>query len=127
MFDHLSLGTSDLARAITFYDATLATLGRARIWRKDRGAGYGAPGDADEKLAIKACAAGVAPSDGFHLAFTARSREEVDAFFRAAVASGGVGAGAPGLRAHYGPGYYAAFVHDPDGHHIEAVFHEPRG
>ena len=60
-----------------------------------------------------------------HVAFAARSRAEVDAFYAAAIAAGGKDNGAPGLRPHYHPNYYGAFVFDPDGHNIEAVCHAP--
>lgn len=123
MLDHLSLGTADLARATDFYDAALGALGIVRVWSDDDAVGYGYPGGGD-KLALKARPGFVAPGPGFHLAFTAHSRAEVDAFFAAAIASGGTSDGEPGLRPKYGPGYYAAFVIDPDGHHIEAVCHE---
>jgi len=63
----------------------------------------------------------VAPGEGFHLAFTASDRAAVDAFHAAALRHGGADNGPPGLRPHYGPGYYAAFVIDPDGYRIEAV------
>jgi catechol 2,3-dioxygenase-like lactoylglutathione lyase family enzyme len=123
MIDHLSLGTADLARAVAFYDAALAALGIVRVWTFDDAVGYGHLGGGD-KLAIKARAGFVAPGAGFHVAFSAGTRSEVDAFFAAALAHGGLSDGAPGLRPQYGPGYYAAFVLDPDGHHLEAVFHE---
>ena len=58
-----------------------------------------------------------------HLAFQAANREMVDSFYKAALASGGKDNGAPGERSHYHPGYYAAFVLDPDGNNIEAVYH----
>lgn len=61
------------------------------------------------------------PSPGFHLAFSAPSREAVDSFHKNALENSGHDNGPPGLRPHYGPTYYAAFVVDPDGHHIEAV------
>ena len=60
-----------------------------------------------------------------HLAFAARDRKSVDAFYAAAIAAGGKDNGAPGVRAHYHPAYYGAFVLDPDGHNVEAVCHEP--
>ena len=123
MLDHLSLGTTNLQRAMKFYDAALAPLGVARIWTRADGVGYGYPGDED-KLAIKLRPGAAVPGPGFHVALTARARVEVDAFFRAALDHGGTGDGDPGLRPQYGPGYYAAFVVDPDGHHIEAVCHE---
>jgi catechol 2,3-dioxygenase-like lactoylglutathione lyase family enzyme len=62
---------------------------------------------------------------GFHVAFTADSRQLVDAFYQAALAAGGTDNGEPGLRPHYHPNYYGAFVLDPDGHNVEAVCHRP--
>jgi catechol 2,3-dioxygenase-like lactoylglutathione lyase family enzyme len=123
MLDHLSLGTTNLERATAFYDAALAPLDIVRVWSKADGVGYGNPGGED-KLAIKQRPGASAPGAGFHVALTARTRLAVDAFFRAALAHGGIGDGDPGLRPHYGAGYYAAFVVDPDGHHVEAVCHE---
>jgi catechol 2,3-dioxygenase-like lactoylglutathione lyase family enzyme len=65
------------------------------------------------------------PQDHIHVAFIAKDRAAVDAFHRAALAAGGKDNGAPGVRAHYHPSYYGAFVLDPDGHNIEAVCHAP--
>ncbi|MCX7304617.1 MAG: VOC family protein [Hyphomicrobiales bacterium] len=65
------------------------------------------------------------PGPGRHVAFAARNRAEVDAFHAAAMAAGGRDNGAPGVRAHYHPDYYGAFVLDPDGNNIEAVCHKP--
>ena len=124
MLDHLSLGTADLARAIAFYDAALAPLGVVRLWTRGDAAGYGEPGGED-RLALRQRADAAGPVPGFHLALTARTPLDVDAFFRAALAHGGQDQGPPGLRPHYGAGYYAAFVADPDGHRLEAVCHEP--
>lgn len=130
MLHHLSLGTRDIGRAATFYDAALAPLGYTRVWSDLRpgeagqAVGYGPP-DSGDKLAIKANDAARAPGPGFHIAFAAPSRAAIDAFHAAAIASGGIDNGPPGLRPHYGPTYYAAFVIDPDGHHIEAVFKGP--
>ena len=70
--------------------------------------------------------AGKPGTDTQHVAFTARSRAEVDAFHAAAIAAGGKDNGGPGLRPHYHPNYYGAFVFDPDGNNIEAVCHAPR-
>lgn len=126
MLDHLSLGSSDLKRATAFYDAALAPLGFVRVWTYPDAVGYGRAGG-DDKLAIKRRPGFIAPGPGFHLALTARTRNDVDAFFHAAVARGGTSNGEPGLRPRYGPGYYAAFVVDPDGHCLEAVCHEPSG
>ncbi len=65
------------------------------------------------------------PGKGRHIAFTAASRAEVDAFYQAALAAGGRDNGAPGLRPHYHANYYGAFVFDPDGNNVEAVCHRP--
>ena len=111
-------------RAIAFYDASLLPLGVVRVWTVSTAVGYGYPGG-DEKLAIKERQGATSPGAGFHVAFAARTRPDVDAFFRAALAHGGTDQGGPGLRPDYGVNYYAAFVEDPDGHRLEAVCHEP--
>jgi catechol 2,3-dioxygenase-like lactoylglutathione lyase family enzyme len=130
MLHHLSLGVTDLARAAAFYDAALAPLGYDRVWsdirpgEPDQAIGYGPAGGGD-KLALKQHNGARAPGPGFHIAFAAPDRAAVDAFHQAALAAGGIDNGGPGLRLHYGPTYYAAFVIDPDGHRIEAVFKAP--
>ena len=130
MLHHISLGVSDLERAAAFYDAALAPLGYVRVWEDIRpgeagqAVGYGTPGGGD-KLALKDCGhAAQAPGPGFHLAFAAADRQAVTAFHRAALGAGGTDNGPPGLRPHYGPHYFAAFVIDPEGHQIEAVFNK---
>jgi catechol 2,3-dioxygenase-like lactoylglutathione lyase family enzyme len=124
MISHISLGVRDLEVAQAFYDAALAPLGYARLWRTPHGAGYGPPNPrADEKLALffkPDSSAPLAAGPGFHLALIAPSSAAVDAFHAAAIAHGGRDDGAPGLRPHYGATYYAAFVFDPDGHKLEA-------
>lgn len=121
MISHLSLGVSDLPRAIKFYDVILAALGYVRVYTGSQSVGYGMP-DGREPFALKARSASEIGIDhGFHLAFTAPNCEAVDAFYVAAIRQGGVTDGAPGLRPDYGPNYYAAFVVDPDGHRLEAV------
>lgn len=128
MLHHLSLGVRDIERAVAFYDAALAPLGYVRVWSDlrpggiNQAVGYGVPGGGDS-LALKHRPDGQrAPAPGFHVAFAASGRDAVDEFHRAALRHGGSDNGAPGLRAHYGPNYYAAFVVDLDGHNIEAVF-----
>ncbi len=127
VYDHLSLGVADLDRSVGFYDAVLGPLGLVRLWRTARAAGYGPAGFVGEApFAIVAPREGpIAPGGGFHLALSATTRAAVEAFHAAALAAGGVDEGAPGIREHYDPGYYAAFVRDPDGHRLEAVVHEP--
>jgi catechol 2,3-dioxygenase-like lactoylglutathione lyase family enzyme len=117
---HLSFGVADLGRATAFYDAVMAPLGFRRVWTSPGGVGYGLK-DGEDKLALFPRPDRTAPGPGFHLAFDAPSREAVDRFHAAALAAGGSCAGPPGLRPHYGPAYYAAFVIDPDGHKLEAV------
>lgn len=125
MLGHLSFGVSDLERSMAFYDAALGPIGFVRVWTHERGAGYGPPGG-DDKLALKVQPGAVTPpGPGFHLAFDAAAHAAVDAFHAAALACGGADSGPPGLRPHYGPTYYAAFVVDPDGYKLEAVCQEP--
>jgi catechol 2,3-dioxygenase-like lactoylglutathione lyase family enzyme len=124
MLHHISFGVTDLERSAAFYDATLSALGYVRVWVDKTAVGYGYPGG-DDKLAIKLRLSGVtAPGPGFHLAFSAPSREAVARFHEAALRTGGKDNGTPGLRPHYGENYYAAFVVDPDGYRIEAVISE---
>ena len=121
MLHHLSFAVADLARSAAFYDATLLTLGYVRVWADDTAIGYGLPGS-DDKFAIKLRSGGVVvPGEGFHVAFTAPSREAVTRFYEAALEHGGKDNGGSGLHPEYGSHYYAAFVFDPDGYRIEAV------
>ncbi|MFT4703866.1 MAG: catechol 2,3-dioxygenase-like lactoylglutathione lyase family enzyme [Bradymonadia bacterium] len=123
MLGHLSLGVSDLAHSCAFYGAALGALGVVCVWRTPDAAGYGVPGGGD-KLAIKLRTPDGAPlaaGPGFHLAFVAESQAAVNAFYEHAIACGGRCNGEPGLRPDYGATYYAAFVIDADGHHLEAV------
>jgi catechol 2,3-dioxygenase-like lactoylglutathione lyase family enzyme len=122
VLDHLSLGVRELERALRFYDAILAPLGAVRVWTRPAAAGYGPPGG-DDRLALYVAADTHAAGTGTHLALTAPSSEAVDRFWAAALANGGADEGKPGARPHYGAGYYAAFVRDPDGHKLEAVHH----
>jgi catechol 2,3-dioxygenase-like lactoylglutathione lyase family enzyme len=124
MLGHLSFGVADLERAIAFYDAALTPLGLTRVWTNPSAAGYGYPGGGD-LLALKQRASTGPPGPGFHLAFNAASRDAVDAFHAAALRAGGSDNGRPGLRPHYGPTYYAAFVVDPGGYPLEAVCKQP--
>lgn len=127
MLHHLSFGVTNLQRAAEFYDAALRPLGYGRVWTDFEGdadtqaVGYGHPGGCDEFALKQRPGCAVAPGPGFHLAFSAPSREAVDRFYEAALCNGGRDNGAPGLRPDYGPDYYAAYVVDPDGLRIEAV------
>jgi catechol 2,3-dioxygenase-like lactoylglutathione lyase family enzyme len=127
MLDHLDIFVSDLDRSRAFYTAALAPLGFGVIKeRSGQGVslgvaqGFGRSANPSGDLWLK-----LAPpcSPRPHFAFTAATRQIVDAFHAAALRAGGIDNGAPGLRS-YSPGYYAAFVLDPDGYNLEAVFHE---
>lgn len=126
VFDHVSVGVASLDRAAAFYDACLAPLGYVPLWRAPRAVGYGPEGyQAEAPFAIvDGGAEAKTPGRGAHIAFVARSREAVQQFHAAALQNGGLDDGPPGTRERYDPGYYAAFVIDPDGHRLEAVLHE---
>ncbi len=126
MIDHIGLAVADMAASRAFYEETLKPLGASLVMEVTEemigghGAhlGFGRDGKPDfwigtGKPATRSC----------HLAFAATDQGMVDAFHAAALAAGGRDNGAPGLRPDYGPGYYAAFVLDPDGNNLEAVFH----
>lgn len=124
MLDHIGLKVSDLARALAFYDRALAPLGLTRVMSfggdadLPAGAGYGRDGKPGFWIS-----AGAPVSGPLHVAFVAADRAAVDAFHAAALAAGGRDNGAPGLRLHYHPRYYAGFALDPDDNNIEAVTH----
>lgn len=133
VIEHMSLGTNDLARAITFYDAVLAPLGLVRVADYAEVAGPSACWGPVGSLPAPEGVPGTAPfwveqrpgpiqcPPGFHLCFAAPDRAAVQAFHATCLAHGGIDNGVPGLRPHYGETYYAAFLIDPDGWRIEAV------
>jgi catechol 2,3-dioxygenase-like lactoylglutathione lyase family enzyme len=121
MIDHLTVGVSDLARSRDFYARALAPLGFDETNRSDALPSELEFGSAEKfDFAISTDYGVGAP---VHVAFAADSTEQVRAFHAAALAAGGRDNGAPGPRPQYGEGYYGAFVLDPDGHNVEAVFH----
>jgi|1186.fasta_scaffold42835_2 catechol 2,3-dioxygenase-like lactoylglutathione lyase family enzyme len=117
--DHMTLPVADLARSRAFYTRVLATLGYG-VEEGDDYVAFGPPGSQDFEIAERD-PRGVS----IHVAFTAATREEVQAWHAEALAAGATDNGGPGIREAYSPGYYAAFVLDPDGHNVEAVLHEP--
>jgi catechol 2,3-dioxygenase-like lactoylglutathione lyase family enzyme len=134
MIDHISLPVSDFARSRAFYDKALAALGcKVAMEVTDQpgliAAGYSAAATAPEPAfwigAGEPPGPAPEPPEGQHVAFAAASRDAVDLFHREAIAAGGTCNVPPGLRPHYHESYYAAFVSDPDGHHLEAVCHKP--
>ena len=125
MIDHVTLTVSDFKRSRAFYDAALEPIGVSVLWEvaaEQSGAipyvGYGRPPRPTFWIG-----AGPKVSGPMHIAFTAFTRGEVDAFYGAALAAGGHDNGPPGVRAHYAPNYYGAFIIDPDGNNVEAVCH----
>ena len=127
MLDHIGLAVSDMNRSRAFYEAALKPLGIGVVMEvtaeetgADAHAGFG-----DEGKPYFWIGTGAKPKGGMHVAFTARTRAAVDAFHQAALRAGGRDNGAPGLRPHYHPNYYAAFVLDPDRNNVEAVCHAP--
>ena len=119
MIHHVSIGTRDLAAARKFYDAALAPLGYKCLSEGDGYLGYGS--DAARFWLLKVTHPVPAhPDSGLHFCLNAASRKAVDAFYAAALRSGGRDNGKPGLRKDYGDNYYAAFAVDPDGYRLEA-------
>ncbi len=120
MIDHVSLAVSDLHRSVPFYERLLAPLGLTKLVVRPAAVGFG-KAYPELWLNLRGAMAPVPPSSGVHLCLRARSVEEVDAFYAAAMAAGGVSESAPSLRPHYRVRYYATFIADPDGNRIEAV------
>lgn len=126
MIDHTGVTVSDFTASKAFYEKALAPMGYALIMELPASvtghtdvAGFGEPPKPDFWISR-----GSPNQPPIHVAFRAASRAQVDAFYGAAMAAGGRDNGAPGLRPHYHPHYYGAFVLDPDGHNIEAVCHD---
>ncbi len=127
MIDHTGVTVSDFGRSKRFYEQALAPIGYSLLMELPAAvtghtdvAGFGEDPKPDFWISR-----GAPNTPPVHVAFRVASRAQVDAFHRAALAAGGRDNGAPGPRPHYHLNYYGAFVHDPDGHNIEAVCHEP--
>ena len=119
MLNHVSIGVRDLARTKRFYDAALKPLGYRALSVGESSLGYGRESVAFWISPVERPVPADAES-GLHFCFDAPTRQAVDAFHAAALKAGGRDNGKPGLRADYGPDYYAAFVLDPDGYRLEA-------
>ena len=124
IIDHVGFKVTDFTLSRDFYTAALGALGIKLLAEFEydgvKSAGYGA----DRPTFWLGTGKTIRGGDS-HVAFVAPSRAAVEAFYTVALAAGGRDNGAPGLRPHYHPNYYAAFVFDPDGHNIEAVCHSP--
>ena len=120
MIDHLILGVRDLDASRAFYEQALAPLGiRVLFEHPTSGVGFGREAIPFFWIADRT------PSTSVHVAFASPDRTSVDAFHAAALTAGGRDNGQTGLRPNYHPGYYGAFVLDPDGNNVEAVTHRP--
>jgi len=121
LLHHASIGVKNLKKSKTFYDEIFKALGIRELSADPSSVGYG---DADGSFWVLASKApvGASSDSGLHFCFRAAGRAQVDAFHAAATAHGGRDNGKPGLRADYGPHYYAAFVVDPDGYRLEAYY-----
>jgi catechol 2,3-dioxygenase-like lactoylglutathione lyase family enzyme len=120
MIDHVTAKVSDIDKGKEFYAKALAPLGYSMQMEFPGAAGFGSgEGMADFWIGANE------ERGATHIAFSAKDRAAVDAFYEAAMSAGGKDNGAPGLRPHYHENYYGAFVHDADGNNIEAVCHQP--
>ena len=120
--DHVGFTVTDYERSKAFYEKALAPLGLTLLMEfSGAAAGFGRSGRPSFFLE----AYGEPVRGRLHIALRAESREQVDAFYAAAIAAGGTDNGAPGIRAIYHPDYYGGYVLDPDGNNIEAVCHQP--
>jgi catechol 2,3-dioxygenase-like lactoylglutathione lyase family enzyme len=123
MFDHVGINVQDYRASRAFYEQALAPLGYRVVMGFDEhhAAGFGTTDDKPEFWIAQREPVG----GSTHIAFHCQDRQTVDAFHAAALAAGGTDNGPPGVREHYHPNYYAAFVHDPDSNNLEAVCHQP--
>ncbi|AOJ39765.1 glyoxalase [Burkholderia lata] len=126
LLDHVSISVPDIDLARPFYDAIMAALGAAKVYDRPTALGYGERCSANDTastfLAVYLDPAEIGASKR-HWCFKAASREQVEAFFEAGLATGGRSDGEPGLRPQYHGDYYGAFLVDPAGNRVEAVCH----
>lgn len=127
MFSHVTLGTNDWQRARPFWLAVMGALETEIFFEHDRGIAFGTA--TGPKIFIGPAFDGKTATNGngTHIAFIAKTRAIVDAFYAAALENGGSDEGKPGLRPHYHPNYYGAYVRDPDGNKLQAVCHSNKG
>ena len=127
MYSHITLGSNDLSKAEPLYDALMAVLGHPVLMKTPAALGYGEPSGQHLFIVPPFDRKEAHPGNGVHAAFSADTRAKVDAFYKAAMDNGGSDAGPPGLRPHYHPNYYGAYVRNPDGNKIQAVCHRKEG
>lgn len=127
MFSHVTIGSDDPQKLETFYDAVLATLGIEPFFKIEGTLSYGTATGPKVFVLKPFDGKPHVPGNGGHVAFLAPDRAAVDAFHAKALELGGTSEGAPGLRPHYHPNYYGAYVRDPAGNKIQAVCHSRNG
>lgn len=126
LLDHVSITVRDLSRAAPFYEAVMSALGVTKVYERDDAIGFGQrnrPNDDSHNYFSLYRSNDAAADPRRHWCFRARSVAEVRSFFEAGLRAGGVADGEPGIRPSYHEGYYAAFLKDPEGNRVEAVFH----
>ena len=126
MLDHIGFAVSNYAKSKAFYEKALQPLGMSLVMEvsAEITGDFAAAGFGKDGRPFFWISESKKPVGNLHIALNA-DRAQVDAFYKAALAAGGKDNGAPGIRAHYHPNYYGAFVHDPDGNNVEAVCHAP--
>ena len=127
MFSHITLGTNDWEKARPFWIAVMKVLGHPVLFERDGGIAFGEATGAKTFVGPTFDGEPARAGNGVHIAYLVKSRAAVDAFHAAALAHGGRGEGKPGLRPHYHPNYYGAYVRDPDGNKLQAVCHSSAG
>jgi len=127
MFSHVTLGTNDWEKAEPFWTAVAAALNLPLLFKHSGGAAYGEMTGSKIFIGPTYDGAPATNGNGTHIAFLAKNRATVDAFYAAALEHGGSDEGGPGLRPQYHPNYYGAYVRDPDGNKLQAVCHSSKG
>ncbi|RED17615.1 VOC family protein [Parasphingopyxis lamellibrachiae] len=127
MFGHVTLGCDNWDRARPFWMAVMEVLGHPVFRESEAGAAFGEVTGQKTFVGPAFNGEAAAAGNGVHIAYLVKDRATVDAFHAAALASGGTDEGPPGLRSHYHPNYYGAYVRDPDGNKLQAVCHSAKG
>jgi len=126
MFSHVTIGSNDIAKAKAFYDGVTKPLGLSLHAEFPDGVGYGRDGGRPQLWIVRPLDKKAATvGNGLTVGLEADTRPAVDAAYAAAIKAGGKDEGAPGIRKHYHPNYYGAYVRDPDGNKVCIVCHKP--